>query len=61
MLFESAVGADGALGEKKYMGVATYQEGDFQDVLDSIASGEFFLSAGVRVTPGECTDVVQRK
>ena len=28
------------LGERKYMGVATYQEGDFQDVLDAIASGE---------------------
>lgn len=26
--------------EKKYMGVATYQEGDFQDVLDAISSGE---------------------
>ena len=26
--------------ERKYMGVATYQEGDFQDVLDAIASGE---------------------
>ena len=25
--------------ERKYMGVATYQEGDFQDVLDAIASG----------------------
>ncbi|KAL6719497.1 hypothetical protein ACLMJK_003737 [Lecanora helva] len=25
--------------EKKYMGVATYQEGDFQDVIDAIASG----------------------
>ena len=24
--------------EKKYMGVATYQEGDFQDVIDAIAS-----------------------
>jgi len=61
MLFESAVGADGALGEKKYMGVATYQEGDFQDVLDSIASGEFFLSTGVKAARGECADVVQRK
>ena len=27
--------------ERKYMGVATYQEGDFQDVLDAISSGEF--------------------
>ncbi|KAL9125100.1 MAG: hypothetical protein Q9217_005645 [Psora testacea] len=26
-------------GERKYMGVATYQAGDFQDVLDAIASG----------------------
>lgn len=26
--------------EKRYMGVATYQEGDFQDVIDAIASGE---------------------
>ena len=26
--------------EKKYMGVATYQEGDFQDVLDAISSGK---------------------
>lgn len=26
--------------ERKYMGVATYQEGDFQDVLDAISSGE---------------------
>ena len=25
--------------EKKYMGIATYQEGDFQDVIDAIASG----------------------
>ncbi|KAM0804478.1 hypothetical protein BDR22DRAFT_602578 [Usnea florida] len=25
--------------ERKYMGVATYQEGDFQDVLDAISSG----------------------
>ena len=29
-------------GERKYMGVATYQEGDFQAVLDAIASGEWF-------------------
>ncbi|KAL9635170.1 MAG: hypothetical protein Q9164_003636 [Protoblastenia rupestris] len=27
-------------GERKYMGVATYQEGDFQAVLDAIASGQ---------------------
>ena len=26
--------------ERKYMGVATYQQGDFQDVLDAISSGE---------------------
>ena len=26
--------------EKKYMGIATYQEGDFQEVIDAIASGE---------------------
>ena len=26
--------------EKKYMGIVTYQEGDFQDVLDAISSGE---------------------
>ena len=26
--------------ERKYMGVATYQEGDFQDVIDAIASGK---------------------
>ena len=26
--------------ERRYMGVATYQEGDFQDVIDAIASGE---------------------
>ena len=26
--------------ERKYMGVVTYQEGDFQDVLDAISSGE---------------------
>lgn len=26
--------------ERKYMGVATYQEGDFQDVLNAISSGE---------------------
>lgn len=26
--------------ERKYMGVATYQEGDFQDVLDAISSGK---------------------
>lgn len=25
--------------ERRYMGVATYQEGDFQDVIDAIASG----------------------
>lgn len=25
--------------EKKYMGVVTYQEGDFQDVLDALSSG----------------------
>lgn len=30
--------------ERKYMGVATYQEGDFQDVLDAISSGESFNS-----------------
>ena len=28
--------------EKKYMGVATYVEGDFQDVLDAIAAGKGF-------------------
>ena len=26
--------------ERKYMGVVTYQDGDFQDVIDAIASGE---------------------
>lgn len=26
--------------EKKYMGIVTYQEGDFQNVIDSIASGK---------------------
>lgn len=26
--------------ERRYMGVATYQEGDFQDIIDAIASGE---------------------
>ena len=26
--------------ERKYMGVATYQDGDFQDVIDAIASGK---------------------
>lgn len=26
--------------ERRYMGIATYQEGDFQDVIDAIASGE---------------------
>ncbi len=26
--------------ERRYMGVATYQEGDFQDVLNAISSGE---------------------
>ncbi len=25
--------------ERRYMGVATYQEGDYQDVIDAIASG----------------------
>lgn len=25
--------------EKRYMGVATYQDGDYQDVIDAIASG----------------------
>lgn len=25
--------------ERKYMGVATYQDGDFQDVIDAVASG----------------------
>ncbi|KAI4161983.1 MAG: hypothetical protein LQ342_004431 [Letrouitia transgressa] len=28
--------------ERKYMGVATYVEGDFQDVLDAIATGKVF-------------------
>ena len=27
--------------ERRYMGVATYVEGDFQDVIDAIASGTF--------------------
>ena len=27
-------------GERKYMGIATYVEGDFQDVIDAIASSE---------------------
>ena len=26
-------------GERRYMGVVTYQEGDFQDVLDALSSG----------------------
>ena len=26
--------------ERRYMGVATYQDGDFQEVIDAIASGE---------------------
>ena len=28
--------------ERRYMGVATYQEGDFQDVLNAISSGESY-------------------
>lgn len=28
--------------ERNYMGIATYVEGDFQDVIDAIASGETF-------------------
>lgn len=32
--------------ERKYMGVATYQEGDFQDVLDAISSGESTAYSG---------------
>ena len=33
-------------GERRYMGIATYQEGDFQAVLDAIASGDFSLKGG---------------
>ena len=32
--------------ERKYMGVATYQEGDFQGVLDALASGESTACGG---------------
>ena len=29
-------------GERKYMGVATFQKGDFQDVLDAVSAGTCF-------------------
>ena len=32
--------------ERKYMGVATYEEGDFQEVLDAISSGESTICGG---------------
>ena len=34
--------------EKKYMGVVTYQKGDFQDVLDALASGESTTCGGFK-------------
>lgn len=37
--------------ERKYMGVATYQEGDFQDVLDAISSGESTTGGGNQTEP----------
>lgn len=37
--------------ERRYMGTATYQEGDFQDVIDAIASGE---SMGVACRDCDC-------
>ena len=33
--------------ERKYMGVATYQEGDFQGVLDALASGKSTVCGGL--------------
>ena len=33
--------------ERKYMGVATYQDGDFQDVIDAIASGKSADCTGI--------------
>ena len=34
--------------ERKYMGTATYQEGDFQDVLDALSSGELSRYGGFK-------------
>ena len=34
--------------EKKYMGVVTYQEGDFQDVLDALSSGQSTTNDGFK-------------
>ena len=34
--------------ERKYMGVTTYQEGDFQDVLDALASGESMTDSNIK-------------
>ena len=35
--------------ERKYMGSATYQEGDFQDVLDALSSGESSRYGGFKI------------
>lgn len=40
--------------ERKYMGVATYQEGDFQDVLDAISSGESTINDGYHMQRLTC-------
>ena len=42
--------------ERKYMGVATYQDGDFQDVIDAIASGMSTDLPEKGQTDSECVD-----
>ena len=35
--------------ERRYMGVATYQEGDFQDVLDALSAGKTTYHCGFEI------------
>ena len=35
------------------MGVATYQEGDFQDVLDALSSGESTIHGGLEMASNQ--------